>query len=249
MSEDLLGHLRHLRRNGQLAQAQALLDRSLAAQPHDARLAHLAWLHRPFWWAPLQGRQVQLRRRGPDDAALLRRCWSDAGFMQRFNQQARPLPESDVELRALLQREHWALPDESQALHWTVCAGGEPVGLVSAVEWSWPHRRAEFLMGLVPGAQLGPWAAAQAAQLVFDFLARQAGLQRLSATFYAHNSAALQLALRMGFEHEGVLRGHLRSADGRRHDLVLTGLLLDETFFRRQGRLRRRLLGQGAGDD
>lgn len=246
MSEDLLAHLRGLRRSGQLAQAQALLARSLAAQPQDAGLAHLAWLHQPFWWAPLQGRQVQLRRRGPADAALLRRCWADAGFMQRFNRQARPLPAGDVELQALLHREHWSLPDETQALHWTVWAGGDAVGLVSVVDWSWPHRRAEFLMGLAPGCQAGPWGAAQAAQLIFDFLARQAGLQRLSASFYADNPAALQLALRLGFEHEGVLRGHLRGPDGERHDLVLTGLLLDDAFFSRQARLRQRLLGQVA---
>ena len=237
----LLQHLQRLRRNGQLSQARDLLARSLAGRP-DERLAFLAWVHEPFWWQPMQGPRVQLVRRGPDDADLVRRCWADRDFMQRFNRMALALPEDDVALRSLLHAEQWALPDSARALHWTVRVGGRSCGFVSLVDLSFGHRRAEFLIGVRPEA--GPYAAAEASHLVLRFAARQARLERLTALFYADNQPALALALRLGFQHEGVLRGHVRDpATGHRCDLVACGLMLDAAFFGRTARIRRRLMG------
>lgn len=93
--------------------------------------------------------QAALAQRQDLHLALLRRCWNDAAFMARFHRLAAPLPASDEALRELLQREHWAIPEESGALHWTVELQGLVVGFLSVVEWSLPHRRAEYLAGLL----------------------------------------------------------------------------------------------------
>jgi RimJ/RimL family protein N-acetyltransferase len=243
VSESLPAHLRQLRRAGKRAEALALLQAALA-QRADANLARWAWQHQAFWWAPVQGPRVTLRRRGPQDVALLRRCWSDTAFMARFHRLAAPLPASDDALRDLLLREHWALPEESGALHWSVELQGRAVGFISVVEWSLPHRRAEYLIGLPEAA--GAWTAVEASHLALGWLARQAQLERLSANFYADNLVALRQAEHLGFEREGVLRGHLRGADGQRSDLHLAGLLLDAAYFTRHERIRRRLLGAAA---
>jgi len=240
--DSLLGHLQHLRRSGQLQQARDLLARSLA-QRADARAAFLAWQHEPFWWQALLGPRVRLERRGSSDASLVRRLWADRAFMHGFNRMASPLPADDAALASTLDHEHWALPESARALHWTVLAREQRCGLVSLVDLSFSHRRAEFLIGVLPSA--GPFAAAEAAHLVLQFAAAQARLERLSALFYADNTPALDLALRLGFEHEGVLRGHVRDPrTGTRSDLVACGLLLDEAFFARSARMRQRLLGQ-----
>lgn len=240
MSEPLGQHLRRLRRAGRRADALALLDTACAQRPGDATLARWAWQHQAFWWEPVQGRTVRLRRRGPVDAALLRRCWADRAFMARFHRLAAPLPADDGALHEALLREYWAIPEESGALHWTIERQGRGCGFISLVEWSLTQRRAEFLIGL---PEPEGWTAIEAAHLAIAWLAQRAGVERLSACFYSNNLAAQGQAQHLGFEPEGVLRGHYRDADGSRSDLHLAGLLLNADFFRRTERLRRRLLG------
>lgn len=237
----LAGTLARLRREGRFDEARALLDRRLADQA-DPRTGFLAWQHAPFWWQPIEGPRVRLVRRGPDDAALVRRCWADADFMARFNRQAVALPADDAALKALLAGERDALVEDHRALHWTVRVGAEGVGFVSLVDVGFRHRRAEFLIGLLPGSS--SWASVEAAHLALRFAAGPMQLERLVAHFYPDNTEAISAALKLGFEHEGVLRGHLRdAATGQREDLVVTGLLLDDAFAARTARLRRRLFG------
>lgn len=243
MELPLTEQLRQLRRSGRTEVARALVARALATR-HDPALALLAWQHEAFWWQPLAGRRVRLERRGPDDLALVRRCWADAAFMQRFNRQAGPLPTHDEALRDLLRREAAAIPGESGALHWTIHAQGRTHGFVSVTEIALAAGRAEFLVGVVDGCS--PWLTAEACHLVLGFLARQVRIERLTAHFYPENTAAIAAARTLGFEVEGVLRGYLRERDGRRSDLVVAGLLLDPAFFERTAGLRRRLLGPAA---
>jgi RimJ/RimL family protein N-acetyltransferase len=173
---------------------------------------------------------------------LVRALWADTAFMARFNRQAAALPADDAALRTLLAGERDALVEEHQALHWTVQVAGHGVGFVSLVNVGFRHRRAEFLIGLRPGTS--SWAAVEAAHLALGFAAGPMQLERLVAHFYPDNVEAIRAALKLGFEHEGVLRGHLRdAATGRREDLVVTGLLLDQAFAARTARLRRRLFG------
>ena len=250
MTPDLPSQLRELRRSGQIEHARALLARQLTASADPAsanhqRLALLAWQHAPFWWQPLRGRSAGLRRRGPDDVALLRRAWADTDFMWRFNRMAAQLPTQDEALRALLNREHWALPEESRGLHWTIESAGRGCGFVSVVDISLQHRRGEFLIGVLPDEAPGasPWLALEAAHLVFEFLRSHVQLERLTAHFYPDNPDALTMAQRLGFEREGVLKGYLRLPQtSQRADLIVAGLLLDRAYFEQHARLRRRLL-------
>lgn len=247
MPAELTTTLRALRRSGRINEARELLARAQRDQP-DPKLAFLAWQHAEFWWLPLQGKRITLRRRGPEDVALVRRCWSDAEFMGRFNRLAMALPDSDEALKATLAREHWALAEESHAVHWTVHVDdASGCGFVSLVDIVFSHRRAEFLIGVVPGTNV--WVGPEAAHLALQFAARQMKLERLSAHFYPENPSALRAAEKLGFEREGLLRGYLRlpGADERadqRADLIVAGLLLDESFFARSARLRARLLGK-----
>lgn len=148
---DLRSALRRLRLEGRFDAARELLAERLERE-QSPKLALLARQHAPFWWEPLRGPHVVLRRRGPEDLALVRRAWGDATFMKRFNRAAAPLPHDDAAVRSLLWREQCALPEESRAVHWTICVQGEGVGFASLVEIAFGHRRAEFLVGVMPGS-------------------------------------------------------------------------------------------------
>lgn len=233
-----------LRRAGREAEAHALLVRA-AAEQRDARLDFLAWQHEPFWWQPVTGPRVRLRRRAGCDVALVRRCWADPGFLTGFNRFAARLPGDDATLHALLERERAALASERRALHLTIEAGDGTVGLVSFTDIAFGHRRAEFLIG-VTGGTPARWAA-EATLLALDHAAGALRLERLVAYFYPDNRAALSAALGMGFREEGVLRGHVRdAASGRRSDLLVAGVLLDEAWRTTTARLRSRLLDRVA---
>ncbi len=238
MAEDLSAVLRTLRREGKLDQARLLVQQALAKRP-DEWLQQLAWQHEPLWWQPLHAPLCTLVRRNGKHAALLRKLWEDHAFMQRFHRLAAALPADDAALQALLAREQWALPEETRAMHWVIEAHGIPTGLVSVVDWSVVHRRAEFLIGVLP--ETSPGVAADATHAVITFLAKSARLEKLTANFYADNPQALRLAEKLGFEREGVLREHLRAQDGSRSDLVLTGLLLKPDYLARNARWQRRL--------
>ena len=77
----------------------------------------------------------------------------------------------------------------------------------------------------------------EAAHLAVQFLGERAGVERLTAYFYAENRYAAKVAEKFGFRPEGVLRGYILDADGRRSDLLVSGLLVAET----QKAARRRL--------
>jgi RimJ/RimL family protein N-acetyltransferase len=240
-SEHLPAHLQQLRLEGRFAVARDLLQQA-AARHGDAYLAWQAWLHEPFWWQPIQGPRVRLRRRGPADAALLRACWADAGFMRRFNRQAAALPADDAALARLLAREHSDTAESHRALHWTIEHRDQAVGFVSLVDIAFGHRRAELMVGVRPGVPSR--ATVEATLLLLDAAAGPLRLERLVAHFYPDNAVALSSARKLGFVQEGVLRGHVRdAATGIRTDLIATGLLLEEPSASRAGRLRRRLLG------
>ncbi len=58
--------------------------------------------------------------------------------------------------------------------------------------------------------------------------AREHGAYKVSLEVWPHNSAAIALYERFGFEREGYLRKHWRRRNGELWDSVVMGLVLDE---------------------
>jgi RimJ/RimL family protein N-acetyltransferase len=244
VAPELNERLRTLRLQGAIAQARDLI-RSQPGFAESPALGHLLHEHEDFWWAPIEGSRVTLKRRGPQDAAFVRACWSDAGFMRKFNRAARPLPADDAALRQLLAREQAGLLSESRALHWTMHAASGPMGFVSATDFAAGHRRCEFLIGVL--GRPASAAPVEAAHLAVRFLRERAGIERLTAYFYADNDYAARVARKFGFEHEGILKGYLRNPDGSRSDLWVAGLLLGAASPTRILNVREKVLGRTQG--
>lgn len=215
--------LRRLRMQGAFAQARE----AIRAQPGyegSPVLRRLLRDHEDYWWQPIEGRRVTLRRRGEGDLPFVRACWADAEFMRKFNRTARPLPADDKALRDLLSREGSSAISESKSLHWTIHDSRGPMGFISATEIAPGHRRCEFLIGF-PFEHAGS-KGVEAACLAIRFLRERVGMERLTAYFYPENADAAKVAEKFGFRAEGVLKGYIRNADGSRSDLLVSGLLL-----------------------
>jgi RimJ/RimL family protein N-acetyltransferase len=237
-------HLRQLRVQGQREQARALIRRIAADQPAFVPQARqLLLAHDERWWSMPQGRRCRLRRRGPQDLAFVRRLWLAEGFLARFNPAAPALPAEDAELLRILGHEFSALATTSQALHWVIeTHAGEPFGVLSLVDISFAHRRAEILIGVLQPPYSG--AATEATLLAIDFAFGTLKLAKLVGLVPASNAASLAASAHIGFRHEGVLRQHVVDPrSGRSIDIVHMGLLAnDEAAVLAQRRVRQRLL-------
>jgi RimJ/RimL family protein N-acetyltransferase len=239
---ELNQRLRALRLQGALAQARDLV-RSQPGFEGSPALRRLLHEHEDFWWAPIVGKRVTLKRRGAHDADFVRACWSDAQFMRKFNRAARPLPQDAAALQEILAREQSGTLSETKSLHWTIHAAGGPLGFVSATDYAAGHRRCEFLIGML--GQAASALPVEAAHLAVTFLRERAGIERLTAYFYDENDYAARVARKFGFEHEGVLKGYIRNLDGTRSDLLVAGLLLTGEAPSRIRKVRDRVLASG----
>ncbi len=115
--------------------------------------------------------------------------------------------------------------EQGLAHYWVVERGPERLFLgacdLSAIDWR--HRRAEVGFVLAQHAWRQGFAF-ESMRAVVDYAAAL-GLKRLWARTHAGNDRSEHLLLRLGFEPEGYLRGHVQRA-GERRDCLIFGLLL-----------------------
>ena len=114
---------------------------------------------------------------------------------------------------------------EGRAVYWAMrgLPDGQFIGTCDISEIDRRHHRAEvgFLLGR---DAWGQGYALEAMQAVLAYAAT-IGLRRLSARTHLGNSRSDGLLEKLGFEEEGLLRGHVLR-DGERRDCRLFGLLL-----------------------
>ena len=112
-----------------------------------------------------------------------------------------------------------------KAFYWAMRLTGDGtfLGLCDLSDIDWRHHRAE--VGFILGKDgWGQGYAYEAMQAVMNFAVTQ-GIQRLWARTQVGNEASEKLLLKLGFEQEGYLRGHV-DREGERRDCRLWGLLL-----------------------
>jgi len=115
--------------------------------------------------------------------------------------------------------------DQGRAAYWAIrtLPGGEFIGTCDLSEIDRRHRRAEvgFMLGR------GSWGQGYAFEAMAAVTAYAAanGLRRLLARTHLGNRRSDNLLERLGFQEEGILRGHVER-DGERRDCRLFGLLL-----------------------
>jgi ribosomal-protein-alanine N-acetyltransferase len=86
------------------------------------------------------------------------------------------------------------------------------------------HRRAEIGF-MLNRCAWGHGYGLEATHAIVGHAAAALGLRRLSARAHLGNHRSVELLKRLGFEQEGMLRGHVER-DGERRDCLIFGLLL-----------------------
>lgn len=190
----------------------------------------------------LRSRSCVLTRRNARDAAFMRTLWADRVFMHSFHRLAAPLPPEDSELQRILNAEYQNPVAKSRAVHWIVRApSGQPWGLLSLTDVSLQHKRAEVLMGVLPGAPFGLVTAAMLMLFHFYFKAHQ--FNKLYSMVFADNPHSLKTTLHLGFRQEGLLRRHTLDPTSQTYmDVIQTGLLAQDAFSASNIRLMKKLL-------
>jgi ribosomal-protein-alanine N-acetyltransferase len=118
-----------------------------------------------------------------------------------------------------------AAMEAGQANHWTIrtLADDAFIGTCDLSEIDRRHKRAEVGFVLARGAWDQGYGQ-EAMQAVVAYAA-STGIRRLTARTYLGNRRSEAVLERLGFEEEGLLRGHVLR-DGERRDCRLFGLLL-----------------------
>ena len=208
-------------------------------------MTHPVSLHPPNSEAvrhTLRSRSCVLTRRNANDAAFMRMLWADPVFMRSFHRLAPALPVADHELERILNVEFQNPVAKSRALHWTVRdPSGRPWGLLSLTDISLLHKRAEVLLGVLPGAPFG--LATAAMLMLFHFYFTTNKFNKLYSMVFADNPYSLKGTLHLGFKQEGLLRRHtLDPASQTCVDVIQTGLLAEDAFSPSNIRLMKKLL-------
>ncbi len=176
------------------------------------------------------------------DAAFLRVLWANQTFMHDFHRLAPPLPSSDKELEARLEKDFRESGATSAALNWIIrTPAGKPVGMLTLTALSRAHRRGEVMLGVLPGAPFG--IATAAMLMIFEFYFRTLRFNKLYSFVFADNQHSLKSTLHLGFGVEGKLRQHVFDPESNRYiDLLQTALFADHAFSESNRKLIERLL-------
>jgi RimJ/RimL family protein N-acetyltransferase len=166
-------------------------------------------------------RGVALRPASGDDAPLLRK-WRAEESVRRFQ----PLQEVALsQLRADLESQE--LRDlyrgRGERFVWIVEEDGAACGWITLVVGNWEHGLAEIGYALSSEFQ-GRGVMAAALGLLLPDLFLRTTIERIEARCAVGNVASQRVLEKLGFEHEGLLRGYF-ALHGRRVDHHLYALL------------------------
>jgi len=238
-TEKITTQARSLRAEHQFQEAyQLVVDETNTRQG----LKGLAWEHQPIFWSDIEAGICKLTRRKGSDANFIEELWRNQNFVYSFHRHAAEIPKSKQKLEEILEREFISTITESKALHWIVRdKKSQPWGILSVTEISLIHKRAEVMLGVLPGAPNGLSTAAML--ILFQFYFKAMKFNKLYSFVYDDNIHSLKGTLHLGFKEEGRLRKHvIDPKSGEYVDLVQTGLLADDAFNPTTKRLMQRLL-------
>jgi RimJ/RimL family protein N-acetyltransferase len=242
--EAVLRQARRLRLDGRIEESYQTV---CAVAGPDLRVGSLPWQHHPRLWSDISARSCILSRRGPADLPFLRKLWSNKTFVRQFHRLAPELPASDQRLTEILRQEFAALLQDNRALHFVVRdRKGGAQGLLSLVDLSLQHRKAEVLLGVLPNAPFG--LATAAMLMLFQFYFKALRFHKLYSLVYPDNPHSLAGTLHLGFRIEGRLKEEVYDASTGGHgDLIRTGLPAEDAFTPGNRRLMERLLRATSG--
>lgn len=178
----------------------------------------------------LRGEKVQLTALRPQDSAVVAEWYQDTVFLRDYD--TRPAyPRSAKELSAAFEQEQESKDSFLFAVR--LLENQRIIGLLQFDGIAWTHGATFVSIGIGEEADRGQGYGREAMELALNFAFAELNLHRVCLTVFSYNEAARSLYERLGFQLEGVYREHLLR-DGRRHDMLLYGLLRREWQERKE---------------
>jgi RimJ/RimL family protein N-acetyltransferase len=172
----------------------------------------------------LRGEKVRLTAVEKTDLPAFVRWHEDATYTRLLN--ADPaMPRAEGELGRWLEERQ----KDKDAFLFAVrtLAADALLGFVEIDGVLWAHQHAWLALGLGERETWGKGYGREALELGLRFAFDELNLHRVQLTVFSYNERAIALYRATGFRHEGTFREHLQR-DGRRHDMLLFGLLRHE---------------------
>ena len=172
----------------------------------------------------MAGERVRLTGIREADVETIISWDEDREFMRNlFSGPAYPRPE-------IAQRDWWneRLKNKNE-YHFAIrlLESDQIIGTFHIQDIEWTNQAGWFSMGIGSEEFRGKGYGTEALRLGLDFAFNNLNLHRLALGVFAFNEPAIRLYQRLGFTHEGTER-ELVFRDGRRHDLLVFGMLARE---------------------
>ena len=172
----------------------------------------------------LRGSKVRLTALAEHDVATMARWYQDAEFLRLYD--SRPAyPKTEAELSRWLEE----LQKDKNTFAFAIrpLEGDDLIGYLELDEVIWQHGVCGMGLSIGDQANWGRGFGYEATQLGLAFAFNELNLHRVQVTVFSYNERSIGLIEKLGFQREGVFREFLQR-DGRRHDMVLYGLLRHE---------------------
>lgn len=237
---------RALKKRGRIDEARQAFAKAIQLRPNFMQALQSSQEVDSVWLKPLQGKKLYLRRYHEQDAVYIQSCYQNAEFMAQYNHYL-PRQQHIDSLRKQLQQAYSQHPCQLKSVDWVIFdqQSDQPIGIANLAEIEFPHRRAEFLIGLPDPKNQRKGLGLEATLLVLDFAFNRVGLNKLISYVYTDNAFSQKNIAALGFTQESYLREQIRDANsGAFLDIYGYGMTAkDLRKNKRLSRLSQRVLG------
>ena len=171
-----------------------------------------------------RGKLVRLVAPSERDAPVLARWTEDASYLRSVDSDyARPLSPEEAAQRLGPDN---ADPNKVE-FHLRTLVDDRLIGFVALHSIEWNNGAGLLAIGIGEAEYRGKGYGTDALRLILRFAFHELNLFRVGLDVIATNTRAIRTYEKLGFQHEGRMRGAVLR-DGRRDDRIFMGILRDE---------------------
>ncbi len=171
----------------------------------------------------LIGEGVELRRHRRENYALYARWYGDEEVWRLTSWASGPMRQAAVE--RLYRDRELSTVDDSFAIHREGVE--EPVGVIGLMNLSEANASADLSIIVGSAEDRDQGVGTEALRLLLGYAFEELRLHRVGLSVFDFNEPAISAYEKIGFAHEGRLRGAVRRDDSF-HDAILMSVLADE---------------------
>ena len=171
-----------------------------------------------------RGKLVRLVAPSQGDAAEVAHWTEDAGYLRAVDSDyARPLSPEQAAARLAPE----AADPNRVEFHLRTLADDRLIGFVALHSIEWNNGAGLLAVGIGEAEYRGKGYGTDALQLILRFAFQELNLFRVGLDVMATNARAIRAYEKLGFQHEGRMRGAVLR-DGQRTDRIVMGILREE---------------------